>query len=1039
MLHLALPPTPPIVVITLQSENVFDQHLDDKNLNFIKQQKGTVAASENGGNATSAKAQNLDAVGEEIQYQNSTRGITTTSNNEKFPPEFSTGNPANTDLTLSSEVVNSTDEVVAEVPSVSKNADQSANELVAEVPAGSKNVNQPADEVVAEVPSVSKNSNQPAENSSNSAVSSLEAGTKSSSDLKPTENNNSSPVPASPDSSTITQNIKAVDGNFLVGVIINRREVGSLDIRIDGNSIVVPLGAFAEIADFTVENIDGKTRLKTPLGVVDLLASNLKEIDGITYLSEATLKEKLSILLKFDSANLALVVDLPWRRGSGESQQTASALQPEVLAPISGLSSLRQELQITNSSGDTRFRSSTLLGGRLAGGNWRVRLNNNFVNQPDISEYFFYKRSNQLRYQVGRQQIGLHPLLNGMNLTGAQIGYSNLPADRFRQQYSASELLPRRSQPLQSFRGEVPPASFVQLRVSGIIVAQQQVGLNGIYEFIDVNLPTGNNNDIELLIFDRNNINIPVEIRSLRINASDLLLPAGGNVQLGGLGLSGNLAQDSLFGDFGSESGKLVGFYQLRQGLSENLTFEGSVQSIPGTVQTQAGFIWRLANPAVLATSLGTSRGQVGYTTDLDINFGKLEILGNSQLFPTGYNSSSQSRDRFNHSLETNYKFSNNFKLGFIARSRQDESRNASYIIPTFTLNPFNNLSLRGRPDLDGRYLFSSYYYPSRATRLAFNTFGDIYTSDITHNLNRNYQFSLGGEFGGDLEPRYSTTLNYNSRNISGLSWRVGLAYSDGDVGPIVGASMQVLPGLFARAEYQGIPSRSRSLLGGFGDDRLTVLLVSDLSFAGGGVAPASSYGLGQEKGGISGQIVVEGGKKDFNLGGANIRVLDSRNNRVGTAKTDSAGNFFVGNLREGIYIVELDPDRLPIELAVGKTTIVAEVAGAAITRLSFAVTEEYGLAGRITDVAGKPMTEVRVELINPAGARVLSTMTDQFGLYRLDGVPIGNYTLRVPSQDGITNSETLPKLEVAINKDFVYDQNLQLPITAAAKDTKEK
>ena len=1020
MLHQVLPPTPPTIVSPSQSENVDEQHLENKKRTLIKQLKGTATISENGGNTTSAKVHKLDSLGEEIQIKFSRPGIANPSNNEEFSPEFSTSNSAHTNLPVSSESVNLLDDKIGEFLLVTKNA------------------NQTTEEVIAEVSSVSQNENQPAENLTKSTGSTSETSIKSH-NIKPVESNSSS-TPENLDSSIITQNIKAKDGNLLVGVIINGREVGSLDIRIENNnSILVPLQAFAEIAGFTVETIDGNTKLKTPSGVVELAANNLKQIDELIYISEATLKDKLSTSLDFNAANLALVVDLPWRRGGGESQQGASALQPEVLPPLSGLSSLRQELQITNSSGDTNLRSSTLLGGRLAGGSWRVRLNNNFVNQPDISEYFFYKRSNQVRYQIGRQQIGLHPLLNGMNLTGAQIGYSNLPADRFGQQYSASELLPRRSRPLQTFRGEVPPASFVQLRVSGIIVAQQQVGLNGIYEFIDVNLPTGNNNDIELLVFDRNNLSIPVEIRSLRINASDLLLAAGGNVQLGGLGISGNLVQDSLFEDSGSESGNLVGFYQLRQGLSDNLTFEGSVQSIPGTIQTQAGFIWRLANPAILATSVGTSRGQVGYTTDLDVNFDKLEILGNSQLFPTGYNSDSQSRDRFNHSLEANYKFSNNFQLGFLARNRQDESEKASYILPTFSFNPVSSLSLRGRPDLDGRYLFSSYYYPNRSTRLAFNTFGDIYTSDLSYSLNQNYQLSFGGEFGGDLEPRYSTRLSYSARDLRSLSWNLGLAYSDGDVGPIVGASMQVLPGLLARVEYQGIPSRSRSVLGGFGDDRLTVLLVSDLSFAGGGVAPASSYGLGQEKGAISGQIVVQGGNKGFNLGGANIRVVDSRNNRVSTAKTDSSGNFFVGNLQEGIYLVELDPDRLPIELAIAKTNIVAEVAGAAITRLSFPVREEYGLAGRITDALGQPMTQTRVELINPAGARVLSSITDQFGLYRLDGVPIGNYTLRVPSQDGILNSETLPKLDVAISKEFVYDQNLRLPITAAAKETKDK
>jgi hypothetical protein len=1000
MLHLALPPTPPVIAITLQSETLVEKVWNEKQQTLLKKLKGK-SSEEDVGNAELATTQP-----EVVNTNNASLAIANLTKPQGFAPEFSTGEAAETDISTSSSKPNLEIDVIANTPLEEKPGEQLAENSTS---------------IAVDTPM---------------AVDKPVMGTKSTNDSKPTENNNSNIVtPVTPGTSNITQNIKANDGNFLVGVIINNREVGTLDIRIDGNSILIPLQEFSEIAGFSIELIEDSLQLRTPLGLANLVTNDLKVIDDTIYINDAKLQEKLSTSINFNSSNLALIVDLPWRRGSNAPRQAAAELQPEFLPPSSALSNLRQELQVTNYAGNTRLRSSTLLGGRLAGGNWRVRLNNNFVNQPDVSEYFFYKRENQFRYQLGRQQIGLHPLLNGMNLTGAQFGYSNLPVDRFAQQYNAAELLPRRSRPLQTFQGEVPPASFVQLRVSGIIIAQQQVGLNGIYEFIDVNLPSGNNNEIELLVYDRNNINIPIEIRSLRLNASDLLLPAGGNVQIGGLGLSGNLVQNSLFGDFGSEAGSLVGFYQLRQGLSENLTFEGSVQSIPGTVQTQAGFIWRMANPAVLATSVGMSRGQLGYTTDLDINLGQLEILGNSQLFPSGYNSTRQSRDRFNHSLEARYRFSKNFNVGVIARSRQDESRSADYILPTFAFNPFSGLSMRGRPDLDGRYLFSTLYVPNRSMRFGFNTFGDIYTSDFTYRLNREYQVSLGGEFGGDLAARYSTTLNYNSRNFNGLSWRLGAAFSDGQVGPIAGASMQLLPGLFGRLEYQGIPSRSSNVLGGFGNERLTVLLVSDLSFAGGGVAPARSYGLGKERGAISGKIEVAGGKRGFDLGGAHVRVIDNRNNRVGAARTDSAGNFFVGNLKEGVYIVELDPDRLPIELSLNRTSLVAEVAGAAITNLNFPVSEEYGLAGRITDVTGQPMAQVLVELINPDGARVSSTVTDQFGLYRLDRVPVGNYTLRVPSQDGITNSVNLPNLQVAINKDFIYDQNLQLPIAAAAKD----
>lgn len=250
---------------------------------------------------------------------------------------------------------------------------------------------------------------------------------------------------------------------------------------------------------------------------------------------------------------------------------------------------------------------------------------------------------------------------------------------------------------------------------------------------------------------------------------------------------------------------------------------------------------------------------------------------------------------------------------------------------------------------------------------------------------------------------------------------------------------MQVLPGLFARVEYQGIPSRTRSIFGGFGDDRLTISLVSDLSFAGGRIAPSNYTSIGKERGGIAGQIVVEGGRKSFDLNGSIIQVLNKRNQVIGAARTDSSGNFFVGNLPEGVYIVEIDPEQLPVELSLPKTTVVAEVANSAVTRLDFPARLEYGLAGRITDVSGKPIPEVEVELINADGKRVVSAMTNEFGLYRLDGVPVGNYTLGVPVQDGITNSVTLPKLEIAINKDFLYDQNLKLPIAAAGKETERK
>ncbi len=825
---------------------------------------------------------------------------------------------------------------------------------------------------------------------------------------------------------------------FLVGITINGREVGTLDIIEENNTLLIPLESLGEFSGFTVKRTKNGIDAKTPLGVVNFAPNVIKQINGQSYVSKEILKQKLDISVELNTADLTLLADLPWRGGIRKTQTTAQ-LEPEFLAPGTGLSSLRQELNITTRSGDTNLRTSTLLGGRLAGGTWRMRLNNNFENEPNLTEYFFYKRSNQFRYQIGRQRIGLHPLVNGLELTGLQFGYSNLPTKSFGSSSGASEILPRRSRPVQTFRGQVPPASVVQLRVGGVAVAQQQVGFNGVYEFLDVRLPVGQSNEVEVLVFDRNNLRSPIDIRTQRISSSDLLLPAGGNVQIGGLGFSGNLVQDSLFSDNDSDDdGELVGFYQMRQGLSKNLTFESSLQAVPSSFQGQAGLVWRLANPVILSASVGNSFDRVGYSANLDVELENLEINANSQSLPEGYRTGRDtSPERSNHSLELKYRLGNKLNMGFIARSRQTLNESDSYILPTFSARPFSNLSLNGRPDIYGKYLFNAFFRPSRKTRLSLNTFGDSYNTDLRYNLSRNYQLFLGSEFGGDTDARYSLGFGRNASTLNQLSWNVGLAVSDGDVGPSAGASMQVLPGLFARLNFQAVPSRGSSF-SGLNDGRLSLSLTSDMSLAGGRFTPARYSGISKERGAISGKLMVEGESKGFDLKDSVVRIYDTRNKNVGTSRTDSNGNFFVGNLREGVYVVELEPEQLPIELAVSKTSLVAEVAPSGVTRVDFPVRTEYGVAGKVTDVSGQPLQEVRIELVTSTGAQILSGTTDQFGLYRLDGVPVGKYTLRVSPQDELNSNNTLPKRQVVINNKFVYNQNLQLPVSAAAKEKKQ-
>jgi hypothetical protein len=272
------------------------------------------------------------------------------------------------------------------------------------------------------------------------------------------------------------------------GIFFGGKEVGNLDIIRQKDRLLLPLEGFAKLSDIKIDKIGNNTKLKTPVGIVELFPQDIQDIQGIEYISTQTLEQKLYTKIEFNQLDFAIVVDLPWRTGR-KVAIVPETLTPEFSPPSNSVSTLRQQFDSnTRIGGSTDLRSSTLLTGRLLDNAWRLRLDTNFNNSTELSEYFLYNRKGNFGYQIGKQDISLHPLLNSINLTGVQLGFTNLPPERFFEANQATELLPRRAFPIQTFRGSVPPTSIVLLRVGGAVIAQQQVGLSGYYEFPDINL-----------------------------------------------------------------------------------------------------------------------------------------------------------------------------------------------------------------------------------------------------------------------------------------------------------------------------------------------------------------------------------------------------------------------------------------------------------------------------------------------------------------------------------------------------------------------
>ncbi len=188
---------------------------------------------------------------------------------------------------------------------------------------------------------------------------------------------------------------------------------------------------------------------------------------------------------------------------------------------------------------------------------------------------------------------------------------------------------------------------------------------------------------------------------------------------------------------------------------------------------------------------------------------------------------------------------------------------------------------------------------------------------------------------------------------------------------------------------------------------------------------PARTADVRVDRGGIAGSVRIDAppGFPRYDLRGLTVR-LDGRP----LVRTEGGGAFFIGSLEPGIYRLELDSENLPIELAPFRTVLHAEVAGAAVTRLNFIVRPEFGIAGRLRDASGAPVAGMKVELLDGSRAVVATAVTDRFGLYRMDGLPIGTYMLRL--KPGIApDSQPQPSRPVQIEDDFLFDQDLQLPV----------
>lgn len=811
---------------------------------------------------------------------------------------------------------------------------------------------------------------------------------------------------------------------LVVGVIIEGSEVETLDVIKEDDRFLLPLSALVRLIGATLTPDGAAMRVLTPAGDVTLYPEHLRQIDGSAYIPQQTLEQKLYIRLTFDPQEFAITLDLPWRSGGARQKRPKAPLTPDIVPPAAGISEIRQDVTYADelqADADPAYASATTVRGHLQGASWNLQYHNDWEGTSRLSQYDAFWISRHAAAQVGLQSAQLYPLMHGIELTGLQAGWSNHNLEDIAVSTATQEIFGRRSHPVNAFRGAATPGFVAQLRVNGRIAAVQEIGLNGEYEFSEITLSSGTLNEVEIYLFDRRNLRVPVEIRRVSMTTSDLLAPDGKYTLLLGSGADGNWVNDRLEPPDEPAPETFAGFAQGRYGATEWLTLEAGAQQSRDAAQLHGGIVTRLGNHAVLSAGTVWSRDRFGYASQFEAVFSRWQLFAASSQTPAYFSDEHDDEAYWDDRLRISVDPVQSLNVGVFARRVHSETQRREYVRPFGVWSPHRLFRLYAQPDDEGDYRVQADLTPHASTRFSVIFEEPRWTFDAEFSFLERYALTLAAVMDEEQQhPRYSADFSYSGDWVNGVLLRTGIEIADEQANFSASAGKFLLPGLRTELEYRRTDPFS-SEMPAQSEERVLAKVSANIALTGWRMQPLYQTKSQKWRGAIAGRVRIAGGRSSVR----DIVVIINDHKRV---RTDASGFFYADNLAQGVYGVELDVESLPIELVPERAAFTVAVKANATTRVDFLARPEFGAAGRVSDAQGQALAGVLVQAVNAAGAVAQSAATDQFGLFRIDGLPPGDYTLRIAPESLLPGAAAAPQRRIVITDDFLFQQDLTWP-----------
>ena len=733
---------------------------------------------------------------------------------------------------------------------------------------------------------------------------------------------------------------------------------------------------------------DGGWQVATPLGTARLGPNDVRSLDGVDYAALPLLAQRLGIGLQFDPRAAAIVATTNWKLAARRNAPPPDTLvvRPEagVHPPTTSLSYWRTEANLAHADGETSGFGAVDVGGGLGDGFWRARYEDDLADNRRLLDYAWVRTAGNQRWLLGHQQVNAHPLLGSLEITGAQMAWTNRPDLLYGNRLEEGELVSGRTAPASTIIGSGPIGGVAELRFDGIVVDRVPVALDGRYEFRDIPLSRGTSTRVEVALYENGRLGVPVRIEDHSGQASDQLLPQGTVLHYVGVGENGNPLDPNEFRSGGA------GFYEVRFGVLPGLTLDFTTQHLDGHDYWLAGGVFALGGAGVYTAHVAGNGDQQAWQVDGEGFRGKAwwRLLAREE--DAGYRRGLDqlpSGSLYERYAETGWR-GERWSLSLLGRDYDTggELGHVQYVKPGIDWYPTAGLYLSARPDLTGNYQYNvNWSITNRLRAGAYLSFeGDRY--ELEWQLSKRWRALAGHtEFLGRSRESLLFTRDRHGADDLGLTFAA--LESEGEFGYLAAVDATPFPGITLRLQARDDPL-SRDI-----GPVLQLSFIADFVVTSDGLTGNRFRRNLGDIGGISGSLRLPAGAADgtdFGAAGAAVRVDGQRR-----AKVDRNGRFNVEGLVPGVYRIDIDEGQLPIEMHLDRRELWVEVRAGVVTSVEFPLALRVGFGGRVLGAGGAPRAAQSLVVEDAHGLAVAQAQTDAWGYYRVDGLAPGSYRLR--------------------------------------------